>query len=506
MSTQDSLKKVYETLELQKKYAHAAGLISFDRSTVCPPKGMGEQGEVMAFLANEAFKLSKDEEFIRACEDIYAHRDELDEFDKTLAKIEHRAYLASKNITPEKEFEFTMVFNNAYDVWLQAREKSDYSMFEESLSKVIDVIKEQVKLREPDPDNTTDYQCDYDYMLDDYEDGMTSAILDETFAKCRDRIVPLLKKVQASKKVIRTDFMKKVVADHQQEELGQYILDVIGFDKTRGAMALSEHPFTQGIAVDDTRVTTHYYSDAFASSMYSVIHEGGHALFEQNQPAENHSHFITSGKTLGQHESVSRFYENRIGRSRSFISLVYPKICEIFPEVMDGVSENELYEGVNVVTADFIRTEADELTYTLHIIIRYEIERLLVSGEASVADVPRLWKEKYEEYLGITPPSDRLGVLQDMHWTSGMGYFPTYALGNMYNAMYYNKMREEFDIEKTVAAGDMTRIRDWMTDRVFKKADRLAPREWIRDITGREFTPDDFLDYLEEKFGELYEL
>ncbi len=506
MSTQDSLKKVYENLEKLKVYSHAANIVSYDRQTTCPQEGMGEQGAVLALLSNEAFKLSKDEEFIKACEDIYDHREELDEFDQVLARIEHRDRLATKNITPEKEHEFSMVFNRAYDTWLKAREASDFSQFAPSLEAVVKTVKEQVSLREPDPDCKTEYKCDYDHMLDDYEDGMTTAILDETFEKCKDRIVPLLKKVQASKKQIRTDFMNIPVKDYQQEELGWYLLDVMGFDKNRGNMGTSEHPFTHGIALNDTRVTTHYYPNAFASSMYSVIHEGGHALFEQNQPKENFEHFITTGKTLGQHESVSRFYENRIGRSRGFLNLVYPKLKEVFPEVMGDVTTEQLYEAMNIVNADFIRTEADELTYTLHIIIRYEIERALVEGSAKVVDVPALWQEKYEKYLGITPPTDRLGVLQDMHWTFGLGYFPTYALGNMYNAMYYNRLAQDMDIEKTVESGGLLKLRDWMTENVFKKADRLCPTDWIRDITGREFTPDDFLTYLEEKYGELYQL
>ena len=209
---------------------------------------------------------------------------------------------------------------------------------------------------------------------------------------------------------------------------------------------------------------------------------------------------------MGQHESVSRFYENRIGRSENFIHFAYPKICELYPQVMEGVSERELYEAVNFVRPGLIRTEADEFTYTFHIIIRYEIEKALFDGKISVEDIPAQWNQKYQQYLGVTPASDREGALQDIHWTSGFGYFPTYAVGNFYNAMYFNRMKQEVAVDEAIREGNFEPLNSWMIGHVFAKADRLSPREWIKDITGREFTPVDFLYYLEEKYSAIYEL
>ena len=294
--------------------------------------------------------------------------------------------------------------------------------------------------------------------------------------------------------------------DRQQAEMVRWLLNTVRFNFDRGAFTTSEHPFTAGVGRFDTRVTTHYYPTYFLSAMYSTIHEGGHALFDQNQPPENHDHFITGGKTMGQHESVSRFYENRIGRSESFIHYIYPKVCEIYPDVMGDVSEREFYEAVNVVVPGPIRTEADEFTYTFHIIIRYEIEKALFEGKIRVEDIPAEWNRKYQEYLGVTPASDREGALQDIHWTSGFGYFPTYAIGNFYNAMYYNRMKKEVAINDAISAGNFEPVNTWMTNNVFAKADMLSPKEWIKDITGRALTPVDFLDYLEEKYSALYEL
>lgn len=288
--------------------------------------------------------------------------------------------------------------------------------------------------------------------------------------------------------------------------MAEYLLKTIGFDFNRGAFSTAEHPFTTGIAKDDVRLTTHYYPNAFASSLFSIIHEGGHALFEQLQPAENFDYFIEGNKTMGMHESVSRFYENRIGRSAEFIHLIYPKCVEIFPEVFKDVSEKEFYEAMNVVEPSLVRTEADEFTYTLHVIICYEIEKLMVAKKIKIDDLPKIWNDKYEEYLGVRPQSDSEGVLQDVHWTSGFGYFPAYAIGNMYNAMYLNEMQKEFDLKAAVLAGDFAKINGWMSDRVWARADRESPKDWIKNITGRIFTADDFLDYLDEKYSNLYEL
>ncbi len=500
--TQEKLDYVKEILTEIENYAHAGRIITYDQETICPVRGMKEQGEITAFLSNQAFKLQKQEKFIESAEYLYKHKDELDEWDLALAEGLHRDYVKSKNITPSKQLEFALIYNKAFVDWTDARGKSDFSLFRDSLLKVKEADEESIRLR----DHEGEEPSVYDQILDNYERGITSKKLDECFDDCKERLIPLLKKITKSPKKIRRDFLGIEVSKQQQEEMAKWLLETMQFDFERGAFTTSEHPFTEGLGRDDTRVTTHYYPNQFSSSMYSIIHEGGHALFDSNQPRENYDHFITGNKTLGMHESVSRMYENRIGRSKAFVHFIYPKVCEIFPQVMDGVSEKELYEALNIVEPSLIRTEADEFTYTFHIIIRYEIEKELFDGKLAVADIPVRWSEKYNEYLGVTPKSDREGVLQDVHWASGFGYFPTYAIGNMYNAMYYNRMKNEIDIDGTIGAGDFTKVNSWMKENVFKMADRLSPSEWIQDITGRELTAKDFLDYIEEKYSELYEL
>lgn len=491
--------KVENTLKEMAVYENAVHVLNFDLETICPKAAMENQAETMAFLSNKAFILSKDPAFVEAAELLFAERAGLDnDFQKTLAESLHDNYLKIKNITPEMDKEFSVIMNNAYIDWLDAKEKSDFDRFAPSLEKVRDVQLKQIELREEK------LPVAYDNLLNDYEKGISQEDLDRIFGQCKERLVPLLKKITECKKKIRTDFLFRTVTDEQQKEFARYLLETIGYDFNRGAFTTTEHPFTDGLAKDDVRVTTHYHPNMLHSSMYSIIHEGGHALFELLQPAENHQYFINNLKTMGQHESVSRFYENRIGRSKEFVHLIFPKAKEIFPQVFNDVTEEEFYRAINVVEPSLIRTEADEFTYTFHIIIRYELEKEIVAGSVDIKDLPSLWNKKYKEYLGIEPDCDRNGILQDVHWSGGFGYFCTYALGNMYNAMYYNKMAEEIDLPAAVSSGDFAKINGWMQEKVFKKADRLAPKDWIKEITGRDFTATDFLDYLEEKYKGLY--
>ena len=497
---EQKLEIVKKTLDEADMYLHACSVLNFDQETICPEKGMEEQGEVAAFLENKAFQLKKAPDFIEAAEYLYQNREELGEFDRTLAEQLHREYQKTRNISPEQNQEFSLARNRAFVNWLKAKETSDFSAFAPSLAEMLEIQKKEVSLREdacPEP---------YDNLLWDYEYGMGQKELDECFQRCKERLLPLMEKIRQSKKTFRTDFLSRRVTDEQQRTLAEYLMKLMGFDLKRGALSTTEHPFTESPGKDDTRITTHYYPDMFYASMYSVIHEGGHALFDQNQPRENFAFHIEEGKTMGMHESVSRFYENRIGRSRSYLGFIYPKIREIMPQVLEGVSVEEFYEAMNQVSPSLIRTEADEFTYTFHVIIRYEIEKELLSGRISIDELPEIWNRKYEEYLGVRPGNEREGVLQDVHWTFGFGYFPSYAIGNMYNAMYYNRMKQELDVEGELQKGCFDRINRWMEENVYRRADRLTPKEWIRDITGREFTSDDFLDYLEEKYTQLYQL
>ena len=502
----EKLKAVFETLERARVFSQASSIVTFDMETICPPKAMVRQGEIAAHLSAEAYGLIDTQEFRDAVVYLHDHAEDTDdegnpvlsEMEKVFVENAYKEYLKNKNVNREKNLEWTLISSRSYGKWIEAKSNADFSMYAPTLEEVTRMNIEKTSLRE---DGIEDK---YDSLLSDYDFGVTQKDLDEWFGLCKERLLPFMKKIAASNKTIRKDFLGRPVDFHHQSNIARRLLETVDYDFERGSFTTTEHPFTSDIAMDDIRVTTHYNKNSFASNIYSVVHEAGHALFGQLQPKINYEYFLESAMTMGMHESVSRFYENRIGRSMPFIELIYPMLAEETCGALDGVSVRDFYEAVNAVEPSLIRIDADEFTYTFHIIIRYEIEKALMNGTLKVADVPRVWAEKYEEYLGVRPSNDAEGALQDVHWTWGYGYFPAYAVGNMYNAMYYNRMKNEIDIDGLVRGGDFKTINKWMTDNVFAKACYMTPKEWIKDICGREMTPNDFIEYLETKFGELY--
>lgn len=496
----DNLKLLLGKLKEAEEYEHASKIIEFDMETKTPTKGLKAQGELQSLLANKAYEITHSKEFVDCVVALHKELDSLETEAKVLVSKLYKDIERKKNISPELNLEFSNIENEAFANWVEAKKDADFTKFAPSLAKIKDMEFKKIALNESAVDVA------YDNLLDIYEPGMTSAKLDELFGECKESLIPLLEKIKAAKKPIRTDFASRKVKDYQQEEFMKFLLETLGFDFNRGTYALSEHPFTELVGRNDERVTTHFYEDNLFSSMYSVIHECGHALFDLSTPDKDWDYYLFDYKSMGQHESVSRFYENIIGRSENFIAAIYDRMQDIFPEALKGVSKTEIFDYVNQVQPSLVRTEADEFTYTFHIIIRYEIEKEIMEGKLDIADVPKAWAKKYKSYLGVTPTNDTLGCLQDVHWTSGFGYFPTYALGNFYNSMYYNKMKEEIDVADAIRTGHMDTINKWMFENVWKDADKLDSSDWIKQITTRELTSMDFLEYIENKYGMLYGL
>lgn len=498
---QEKLALFKDKLRLIRKYSHALGILNFDFQTCAPEQSREEEGEVIDFFANELFKIATADEMKALIVELYDNRASLeDPLDVSLVEKWYDEYQKTKNITPEFDLKMNNVYSKAYSAWLKAKKNADYSEFRDSLAEVVDIQRQAIALRENKLD---DY---YDNCLDDCEKGVLQADLDPFFAELKEGLISLLNRIKGSRHVIRRDFLTRSVPIHKQEAFSRYLLELNGYDFSKGALSTTEHPFTIDIAENDSRVTTHYYENLFVSNIFSVVHEGGHAIFMQNERKEDHEHFINDYITNGMHESVSRFYENVIGRSPAYIHLIYPKFHEMFLDELGDVSERELYEAVNIVEPSLVRTEADEVTYGLHIIIRYEMEKGIASGRIQPADVPKVWNALYKEYLGVDVPNDAEGVLQDVHWTSGFGYFPSYALGNSYNAMYYRRMQREIGVDDLVAKGDFETIKAWLRANVFAEANVLTPKEWLRKITGETLSPKAFLDYLNRKYVDLYQL
>lgn len=504
MMKKQHLKELYEILSKIEQYRHIIQILNYDMETAAPQKGMEDDANDISFLRQKLFELRKDPAYIQAVTELYENEySTLSEYDQRLVTLLYRDLKKEKKITPEFDHEISELFNSAYITWIKAKEQNSYPLFKDKLKKIGEVQRKMVSLRD-------DYnpQKPYDSLFSDYEEGFTSEDLDRFFDDLEKGIVPLLKKVRNSTYIPRHDFLTRPVPLSKQELFSRKLLEFNGFDFERGSLTTTEHPFTEQFSYNDVRVTTHYYETNFISNMYSIIHEGGHALFGQNIREEVFTHHLGEGcLSMAKHESVSRFYENVIGRSKAYIHAIYPMFQEIFREEMGDISEQEFYEGVNYVDFDNrLRTEADELTYSLHIIVRYRLEKEIMDGKADFEHLDQAWNRLVKEIFGIENTDAKTGILQDVHWTSGFGYFPTYALGNALNCIYVKRMDKELDLNRIVSEGNMNAILSWMKENVFKKAPLLDTKDWIKEISGEDFSAKDYVDYLTAKFSEIYHL
>jgi carboxypeptidase Taq len=398
----------------------------------------------------------------------------------------------------EDYVEFQRLMVKADDVWHKAKENNDWDSFEPILEKVFDYHKKIAAWCAPD-------KKAYDYWLDRFEEGLSMEACEKFFSTLREHIVPLLKKVQ-EKPQLDDSIIHGNFPVAEQQAFSYELMKLIGLDLDHVGLSTTEHPFTTSIGShNDVRITTNYHPDDFSNSMYSVIHEGGHALYESNCAPELAYTALDGGVSMGIHESQSRFFENIIGRSRAFCEYIFPTIQKHFTEVK-GTRE-DLYRAVNRAEPGLIRIEADELTYALHIMVRYELEKRIFADELEVRDLPRRWNKLYKEYLGVDVPDDRRGVLQDSHWAGGnIGYFPSYALGSAYGAQYLRKMKETIDVDECIRSGNFGQIDEWLRERIWKYGCLLTPSEVFRNAVGEEFDPTVFTDYLEKKYSELYDL
>ena len=501
MTNQEKLRKLFKLLDEIAAYGRCLGKVSFDMECCAPEEGIDQAGEDMAVIGQRLHKMTHSKTYQKLICELHADSEGLTPVQKKAIEHLYDEYAQEKNISAKLAYEMDLANSKAYGAWLKAKKANDFSLFRDSLADLIRYTRIAVELRDEKKATV------YDTCLDDIEKGGSIAQLDAFFAALKARIVPLLRRVVEEGKPIREDFMSRPVPIPAQEAMSRYLLELEGLRRSALVLMTTEHPFTTNFGNRDVRVTTHYHEDSFISNVFTTLHEGGHALFMQNEPQELFDEHCDNNMSNAMHETISRFYENLIGRSEAFIHYVAPKIRELSGGIFDDISERELYEAVNVARPSLIRTEADELSYCLHIMIRYELEKAFINGEITVDDIPALWNAKYREYLGIDVPDDTRGCLQDVHWSGiSYGYFPSYALGNAYGAQILATMKKDFDVDAAVRAGDLIRIRDWLTEHVFSIASLTTPDEWIRAITGEGLNTDYYLDYLEDKFTKLYEL
>ena len=474
-------------------------LLDWDSRVYMPEKGVANRGESLGYLAGEFHKLNvspKVKEFV----DAFSKENDLDNVTSAMLRGAKKQYEISLKIPAAWEEEYSILCTNSSSAWRKAKSTGDFEVFRPHLEKIVDMKFQYLKL----------LGCNekgYDVLLDDFESGITVEKLDELFGELRDGIVDLLNKIKNSKTQINDSILNVTVPKETQIKLCNFILEKMGFDFEAGRMDETEHPFTTSFSNKDVRITNHYYENDFTNALFSAIHEGGHAIYEQDIPDSLENTGVNSAASLGVHESQSRFYENIIGRSYEFWEYFDPEIQREIPE-FKNVSLEEFYKTINKVQPSLIRTSSDELTYSLHIIIRYEIEKALIEGKIQVKDLPIVWNTKYKEYLGIEPKNNSEGVLQDTHWADGtIGYFPSYALGNLYGAQFLNTMLKDIpNVYEELSKGNLDSIHKWLRENVHEYGAIYTPSELIKKVTGEELTAKYFLQYLNKKYSNIYNL
>jgi len=390
---------------------------------------------------------------------------------------------------------------NSFEAWRRARERNDFASFAPWLARTVELQREVA-------DHFGYEETRYDALLDLYEPGMTVSKLDKLFAPVREVSAALLKRIQQSGNTVDDSCLAGDFDTGKQVALSKQLLIAMGYDFVRGAIAVSPHPFTSGISSPfDVRLTVHPDQHYIQASIMAAIHEGGHAVYEQGSAESLARTPAAGGVSMGVHESQSRLWENAIGRSEAFWRGQYAAVREAFPQHFGSVDAAAFARALNKVQPSLIRIEADEVTYNLHIIIRYELERELINGKVAIENLPRLWNAKYREYLGVEPARDSEGVLQDIHWTSGFGYFPSYTLGNLYGAQIYATLRHEFpDFDERLSAGDTAFVLNWLRDKMYVFGSIYMPEELMKRVTGAKPDPQFFVRYLTAKFERIYGL
>lgn len=479
---------------------HVQGLINWDMNTGIPEKAIPgriqDMGYVYSLLINMILAPSNGE----LLDYLLKHKEELSDIDRKMVEEFKKDYDDMVKIPPERNMEYQKLCAESEAFWKTAKANNDFEGFKPYLEKIYAFTKEFAEY--------IGYEGNvYNKVLNDYEKGLTVERTDEVFGQLRDGIVELLEKIKASKAEVTDDFFNGHFPVKDQESFGKYVLEKLGYDFKAGRLDTTEHPFTTNFGNKDVRITTHYYENDFRSAFFSNIHEGGHGIYEQNSSDELEGTGLSGGTSMGIHESQSRYYENILGRSKNFWTYFYPEFQKYFPEFKD-ITLEKFYKGINKVQPSLIRIEADELTYSLHIIIRYELERAILNGELSIDELPKAWNKKYKEYLGVEPKNDSEGVLQDTHWGGGLiGYFPSYALGNVYGAQFLNKMKKDIkNYEEEVKNGNFMVITKWLNENIHKYGKIYTPSELIVKVTGEALNPKYFLEYLNEKYSEIYEL
>ena len=493
-------KATQDLLALQKKlaaYNHASGMLYYDGVTGAPAETAVVRGETLAVLSEASYLLSTGEDTIALLEFLEAHKEELDEKTRRIVSLMGKELKELRCIPIEEYVEYGKLINEADALWHKAKESDDYALFEPCLAKIVETNIRFAGYIDPT-------KHPYDVLLDKYEGGLTREKCDAFFAALREKIVPLVQKI-GQKPQLDDSIIHGHFPIEKQRILSNKLMELMCIDRAHCGIAETEHPFTIDFTKYDVRITTKYHEDDFSDSMFSVIHEGGHALYELNTADDYAYTCLGHGVSMGIHESQSRFFENLLGRSEAFCEHLFPTLQGLFG--LEGYTAQDFYRAINRSQPSLIRIAADELTYSLHIMVRYDIEKMLMNGDVTTKELPQVWNRLYKEYLGVDVPSNKQGVLQDSHWSGGsIGYFPSYALGSAYGAQILAKMRETVDVDTCLRQGNLQPINDWLCENIWQHGSMFEPSQLLENVLGQPFDPSYYTDYLEQKFSALYQL
>lgn len=481
----------------------AAALLGWDQQTYMPPGGAAARAEQLATLQKTAHNWFIADEIGELIEDLSADGTgwDYDSDEASIVRVVARDYEKARKVPGELVAEFARVSALAFEAWAKAREQADFSMFQPHLEKILDL---NVRLAE-----VLGYEDRmYDPLLDQFEPEMKTAQVTAIFDDLKAESLPLVKAISEHIDAVDDSVLHLAYDEQKQWDFGVEIIKDFGFDFTRGRQDKSVHPFTTAFSISDVRLTTRIDPNYLPTALFGTLHECGHGLYEQGVSLNLERSSLDDGTSLGIHESQSRLWENLVGRSREFWSHYFPRLRDVFPDQLANVDVKGFYRAINRVEPSFIRVEADEVTYNLHIMLRFELENDMLEGKVKIADLPEAWNAKMETYLGTLPPDDAQGVLQDVHWSGGMlGYFPTYSLGNLISVQIFDKVRADIpSLADQIAAGKFDELLNWLRENVYQHGRKYTPAELVKRATGTDLTATNYIAYIKSKFSDIYGL
>lgn len=495
----ENLLQFYKTYQANvRAYQFAMNVIYFDQATIAPKQGATYANEMMALLAGEHFSYATNPDHIANIEQLYAQsEDELLKKEIALRLRElHQISLLPKDVYVA----FQKAISNSERCWEQAKAENNYELFKPHL---LELIKKQKELLS----YFTFEGSSYDYLLDQYQIGMNQEKYDRFFDEVKAKLVPLIQQIAKKQNLIDDSLLHQTFAIDKQQQFTEVLKDSLDIKKENCYLTTSVHPFTSFFSANDVRITTRYHEHNPMSAILATIHEYGHALYGLQTDKAYEGTTLADNIGFAMHESQSRLLENHIGRNKGFWQQNYPKLQDLYPEQLKDVTLDSFLAKLNIAKPSLIRIEADELTYPLHILIRYELEKQIFNDEIDLENLDVLWADKYEEYLGVRPQRFDEGILQDMHWSAAaFGYFPSYALGSAFSAQFYNTLQQQIDVEKVLANNDFATIADWLKENIHQYGAAKTFEEILESATGEQFNPTYYIHYLVKKYKNLYDI